>query len=541
MFWPELILPKMTRQNGEAQDETTPLLRYHSSADADGQGRWSLARRRSSAFLSFLSQPGDIDGDEYLEWQRRRSRYLIIGMMLLNAAGIGIMNSFGVEIVQTLACAEYYYSSPDGSTFPTLPTVGDPSDLCSVAWVDKRTSQISTYADTLNSLTSIISSLVLAKGIFPRFSRRAIGISAILFVLLLSICLALIPTHYSFDPAVPSASTMHPRTALHLFLAVFVVGGLVGGPQTAIPLLAQVMMLDICRDDEKTTAFAQIYASQTLGIGIASLLLRIILPSFGIEFSILRHQGPFSPFWMVVIAIAITTVLVILFLPETKPIAVAQSQSRRGSISSSDSLLGTTQSSAEGQNPTPSSIDKPKSPSQPILQIVKETFNLFSYLVPYRASPEAKPDYKLPLILCAVIFSDTITLVWGTLVIFCSTHLHWGPKSVSTLLGVLSSKGIFSMFCLPYIVKAVHRIVKRRMREEVLAAPVEELSAESRLVKREQSVIKTDSIIAVGSLVADCTGFIAMGIAATHLSTAGIYASGYSNVQLFNRHHFTPR
>lgn len=527
----------MTRQNGEAQDETTPLLRYHSSGES--QGRWSLARRRSSAFLSFLSQPEDEGGDEYLEWERRRSRYLIIGVLLLNAAGIGIMNSFGVEMVQTLACAEYYYSSPDGSTFPTLPTVGDPSDLCSVAWVDKRTSQISTYADTFNSLTSIICSLVLAKAILPRFSRRAIGISAISSVLLFGICLALIPTHYSFDPAVPSTSTMHPRTALHLFLAVFVVGGLFGGPQTAMPLLGQVMMLDVSRDDEKTTAFAQIYATQTLGIGIASLLLRVILPSFGIEFSILRHQGPFSPFWMVAIAIAITTVLVILVLPETKPVAVAQSRSRRGSVSSTDSLLGTTQSSAEGQTPITLSTTKPQSSSQAILQTVKETLGLFSYLVPYRTSPEAKSDYKLPLILCAVIFSDTITLAWGPLVIFCSTHLHWHPKSVSTLLGLLSSKGIFSMFCLPYIVKAVHRIVKRRMRQEVLDASVEELSAETRLVKREQSVIKTDSIIAVASLVADCTGFIAMGIAATHLSTAGIYASGYSHVQLANQHHST--
>ncbi|GAC95513.1 multidrug transporter [Pseudozyma hubeiensis SY62] len=515
----------MTRQNHEAQDETTPLLRYHNSADS--QGRWSLARRRSSAFLSFLSRPEGEDGDEYLEWQRKRSRYLIIGLLLLNNAGIGILNSFAIEMVQTLACAEYYYSSPDGSTFPTLPTVGDPSDLCSVAWVDKRISQVSTYADTFGSLTSIICSLVLAKAIFPRFSRRAIGISAISSLLLFGVCLALIPTHYSFDPTMPSVSTMHPRTALNLFLAVYVVGGLLGGPQTAMPLLGQVMMLDVCRVDEKTTAFAQISATQTLGIGIASLLLRIILPSFGIEFSVLRHQGPFSPFWMFVIATAITTVLVILLLPETKSMTVAQSQSRRDSASSSDGLLYTTESNAEGQTPSSSAMNKPRSSPQNFLQTTKETLGLFSYLLPYRTSPGARMDYKLTLILCATIFSDTITLVWGNLLVFCSTHLRWGPKNVSTFMGLLSLKGVFAMFCLPYIVKAVHRIVKRRMREEVLAANVEELSAETQLVKRERSVIKTDSIIAIGSLVADCSCFIMMGIAATRLSSGGIYASTF--------------
>lgn len=516
----------MNRREYGSQHETTPLLSHNDSADV--HGTWLLARRRSSAFLSFLSQPEDKDADEYLEWRRKRSLYLIIGLITLNQAGIGILNSFGVDLIQTLTCAEYYYAAPNRPMVPNLPAAGDPSDLCSVAYVDKRTSQVSTYTDALGSLTSIIASLVLAQGIFPRFSRRTIGMFTISITLAFSICLTLIPTHYSFEVTVPSTSTIHPTTALNLVVALYVVGGLFGAPQTAMPLLAQVMVLDVCRDDEKTSAFAQIYAANALGMGISSLLLRLILLFFRVEFSILHHQGPFSPFWMVVITIAITTLLVILFLPETKPKVAAKVRTRQSSFSSDGMPSGSVEGTAEGQRPTSAaSLSKPRCVSHAVLQILKETLGLLSYLVPYRPSPEAKRDYNLTLILCAVIFSDTITLVWGNLVVFCSTHLHFGPKEVTTLLGLLASKGLFSLFCLPFIVKAVHRIVKTRLRQELLAASVDDFAIEMQIVKREESVVKTDTIIAIGSLGADCVGFVAMGIAASHLSPSGIYASKY--------------
>lgn len=517
----------MTRRSSNPQDETTPLLNYHNAAE--GEGRWSLARRRSSAFLSFLSEPEDKDGDEYLQWQRKRALVFIIVLNTLYFVGIGIWNSFAVELVQTLACAEYYYPvQPDGSVFPTLPAAGDPSDLCSVARVDKRTNEVSTYLDTFSSLTSCIMSLVLAKVVLPRFRRRTIGIASVGFTLILYVLAASIPSHYSFDPAVPSTSTLHPTTSLNLLLALFVVGGLVGAPQTAVPLLAQVMALDVCKEDEKTSAFAQVYATTTIGMGISSILIRLILPAFDLNFSILYHTGPFSPFWMVVINFAITFVLVILFLPETKHMATAASRSRRSSISSEGSLM---------DSPEPSRATPPSPHSESwvttSLESVKGTLSLFGYLLPYRSSPEAKKDYKLPLILCAIITCDTITMIWSNLVVFCSTHLHFGPKEVSTLLGVLgASKGLFSMFCLPPLVKMVHRIVKRRMRQEAMAASVESLpNATTRLVKREESVITTDRIVATGSLMCDCLGFIAMGVAASHLSVAGIYGSEYINTQ----------
>lgn len=235
--------------------------------------------------------------------------FLIVGLTTLYNVGIGISHSFTIELVQTLACAEYYYSpSSDGTTFPTLPTTDDPFLWCSVAPVDKRTSQVETSIDTFSSLTACVASLVLAKYVFPRAGRRTIGIALPLLGIISAMLVALIPTHYSFDAAIPSTSTVHPTTCLNL-LALYVVAGLLGVPQTASLLLSQVMVLDVCREDEKTSAFAQVYATMTLGMACSSIILRLVLPFFGLDFSVLRHSGPFSPFWMVVISHLITFIL----------------------------------------------------------------------------------------------------------------------------------------------------------------------------------------------------------------------------------------
>ncbi|TKY90608.1 hypothetical protein EX895_000606 [Sporisorium graminicola] len=515
----------MTRQAADLRDETTPLL-SHSDSVSD-QRRWSLARRRSSAFLSFLSEPEDKDGDEYVDWKRKRSIFLIVGLSTLYNVGTGISHSYIIELVQTLACAEYYYSpSSDGTTFPTLPSTDDPFVWCSIAPVDKRTSQMGTYMDTFSSLTACVAALVLAKTVLPRVSRRTIGIALPLLAALFSMLIALIPAHYSFDAATPPSSNLHPTTGLHLLLLLYVVAGLLGVPQVAPLLLSQVMVLDVCRDDEKTSAFAFVYAALTLGMGCASIFLRFVLPVFGLDFSVLRHTGPFSPFWMVVISHVVTLILAILFLPETKPKASAQSRPRTSSVSSDDDLLADTQiAEAQQQSTTPSTTER-RSSTKAVWETTKETLSLFSYLVPYKPSPDAKRDFKLPLMLCAVITCDTITTVWGNLIVFCSTHLRFGPKEVATLLGIVGAgRGLFSAVALPFVVKAVRRIVASKMRQELRESSVEEVSTETRHIKREESVIRTDKLVASGSLVCDSLGFLAMSIAASHLSANGIYGS----------------
>jgi MFS family permease len=515
----------MTRELEPDRNETTPLLSYRERGD--GERRWSIARRRSSAFLSFLSEPDDKDGDEFQEYHRKRAIYLMVFISTVYNIGVGIYNSFAVELIQTLACAEYYHvsspSAPD-ATFPTLPTAGDPLEICSVPWVDKRTSQMATYSDTLSSISGCIASLVLAKQVLPRFSRRAAFIASILVSLITCSLLAMLPTHYSFDSSVPSSSTVHPTVAMHLFIALCFVGGLFGAFQTALSLLGQVMMLDVCKEDEKTAAFAKTFASITLGMAIASVVIRLVLPAFHLNFSILHHTGPFSPFWICVgvwlIALAIAT----LFLPETKRLAPVHRRSRRGS----DASTATDTSVSHIQTASPLTTQPSASPSlaRRVVADVQETLGLFGYLVPYKPGPGAKRDYKLPLMMCALVFCDTITLIWSNLVVFCSTHLHFGPPEVTTLLGLLgATKGLYSLFALPWIVKMVHRAVKRRMRDEIVAASIEELPSEVRIAKREQSVIFTDQIVAMASLSCDCLGFVAMGVAASHLSVPGIYGS----------------
>lgn len=515
----------MTRRPGASQDETTPLLPPRT--DVDGEGRWSLARRRSSAFLSALSEPEDKAGDEYHNYRRNLSIYLIVALSLVYNIGIGIYNSFAVELIQTIACAEYYYPAfSNDSRFPTLPTAGDPSELCSVSWVDKRTSQMTTYVDTFGSITSCMASLILANVLFPRFSRRTLSIASVLATMAFAAGLALVPTHYSFDPNVASTSTVHPTTSMYLVISIFVAGGMVGAPQVALLLICQVMVLDVSREDEKTSGFARVSASMTLGMAFASILLRLVLPSLGLSFSILHHSGPCSPFWMVTANSAVALLLVILFLPETKPSAVALTSSRRSSFSSDDSLAALDESAERAPGGPATRASGNSSPQTSVLQVGKDLLGLFGYLLPYRPHPGAKRDFKLPLTLLAVIFGDNITLVWSNLVVFCSTHLHFGPKETTTLLGILgATKGLYSLIALPWVVTVVRSIVKRRMREELLAVAVEELTTEARIHKREESVIFTDRIIAMVALAFDVAGFIAMGIAASHLSASGIYGS----------------
>lgn len=173
-----------------------------------------------------------------------------------------------------------------------------------------------------------------------------------------------------------------------------------------------------------------------------------------------------------------------------------------------------------------SSTANPRSSTAAIFESIKETLALFGYLLPYQPSPDAKRDFKLPLILCAVVTTDTISLIWGNLIIFCSTHLRFGPMEVATLLGIIGAgRGLFSILALPLIVKAVRRVVASRMRQELRETFVEEASTETRVVKREESVIRTDRLVASASLLCDCFGFIAMGIAASHLCANGIYDS----------------
>ncbi|KAJ1583396.1 hypothetical protein NDA11_000743 [Ustilago hordei] len=474
----------MTRRVREDQDENTPLLRHHNTDD--GQGRWSLARRRSSAFPSLFSQPEDKDGEDYLQHQRKIDLYLVVFVNVVYNVAIGIMNSFFVELIQTLSCAEYYYdsSSPD-SRFPTLPTTGDPSDF-----------------------------------------RRAVTIGAVVVAVLHATTMALLPTHYSFDPAVASTSTVHPTVSLYLLLTTLVVGGLLGAPQTAMPVLSQVMALDVCKEDEKTAAFSQVFASMTLGMAISSTVLQF-LPLFNVHFSILHHTGPFSPFYMVVGVHLVALIIVILLLPETKPIPSPQNLSRRTSVSSDEDSQE--HFGGSDRQVLVSSSDPPSSTSSGIAQSLKEMLGLFGYLIPYQPHPGSKRDYKLPLMLCGLVFCDTISMVWSNLVVFCSTHLHFGPQEVTILLGVIgATKGLYALFALPLIVTFVRKTVKKKIHEELTAsASIEYLSTETRLAKREESVILTDKIVALGSLACDCAGFIAMGVAASHLSAAGIYGSAF--------------
>ncbi|KAJ1044549.1 hypothetical protein NDA10_005400 [Ustilago hordei] len=479
----------MTRRVREDQDENTPLLRHHNTDD--GQGRWSLARRRSSAFPSLFSQPEDKDGEDYLQHQRKIDLYLVVFVNVVYNVAIGIMNSFFVELIQTLSCAEYYYdsSSPD-SRFPTLPTTGDPSDF-----------------------------------------RRAVTIGAVVVAVLHATTMALLPTHYSFDPAVASTSTVHPTVSLYLLLTTLVVGGLLGAPQTAMPVLSQVMALDVCKEDEKTAAFSQVFASMTLGMAISSTVLQF-LPLFNVHFSILHHTGPFSPFYMVVGVHLVALIIVILLLPETKPIPSPQNLSRRTSVSSDEDIQE--HFGGSDRQVLVSSSDPPSSTSSGIAQSLKEMLGLFGYLIPYQPHPGSKRDYKLPLMLCGLVFCDTISMVWSNLVVFCSTHLHFGPQEVTILLGVIgATKGLYALFALPLIVTFVRKTVKKKIHEELTAsASIEYLSTETRLAKREESVILTDKIVALGSLACDCAGFIAMGVAASHLSAAGIY--GIPSIQALN-------
>lgn len=390
----------MSRRLASPQDETTPLLTHHTTGD--GEGRWSLARRRSSAFLSFLSEPEDKEREDFQRYHRMRLVYLIVGISIVYNIGIGIFNSYIIEFIQTLACAEYYYPSAD-STFPTLPSTGNPQDLCSVPWVDKRTSELTTYTDVTSGMTSCIVSLLLAKGILPRYGRRFLSIVSVIITIIFAVLMALIPTHYSFNPAIPSASTTHPTTASILFLVLYTGANLLGSPQLTMVLLTQVMVLDVVREDEKTAGLSRTFATTTLGMAASSFLIRVVLPAFGLQFSFLRHEGPFSPFWIFAGTMTITLVLIVLFLSETKTMAAANARLRTMSVSSYDSH------DDSGAHPATPILDSGKSSLSTAWQDLKNTLGMFGYFLPYEPAPGARKDYKLPLILGAVIFSDAIS------------------------------------------------------------------------------------------------------------------------------------
>ncbi len=158
-------------------------------------------------------------------------------------------------------------------------------------WVDKRTSQVLTYSSVLSSITSCVASLLLANVLLPRFGRRSLTIGVIVASALVTGLMPFIPTHYSFNAAVPSTSTLSPTTGIHLYLYLFVAAGFFGIPQLAMLLLTQVMLLDIVRDDEKTSAFSLVGASVTLGMAASTFLIRFVLPYFGVSFSTLNHTG----------------------------------------------------------------------------------------------------------------------------------------------------------------------------------------------------------------------------------------------------------
>ncbi len=178
------------------------------------------------------------------------------------------------------------------------------------------------------------------------------------------------------------------------------------------------------------------------------------------------------------------------------------------------------------QHQTSSARTRPHSAFSAAWQALKNTLSLFLYFVPYQTSPGAKKDYKLCLMLIAMIFVDTISMIWNNLLVFCSGHLRFGPQDVTTLMGFFGiTKGLYLLLALPWVVATVRIAVKKRMRQELVEAPTEELTTETRVAKREEAVIYTDRIVAIGSLAFDGIGFIAMGIAASYLSTSGIYGS----------------
>nr|CDI51329.1 hypothetical protein BN887_03375 [Melanopsichium pennsylvanicum 4] len=240
---------------------------------------------------------------------------------------------------------------------------------------------------------------------------------------------------------------MHPTTALWLVIVLFTVAGLVGAPQTAVSLLSQVMVLDVCREDEKTSAFAQVYACTTLGMAISSLLLRLVFSYLDLNFSTLHHTAPLSPYWVVSTVFAITLLLMVLFLPEIKSVATLDTGSRRSSISSVNSREVLDRTCSEARQIAAASKGEPRPPVAAVRQSLKGVVALFGYLLPYQSYPGTKKDYKLPLMLGVIIFADTLSMICGNLIVFCSTHLLFGPQQVTTLIGILgATKGLFGLF-----------------------------------------------------------------------------------------------
>lgn len=432
---------------------------------------------------------------------------MLVCLSVMYYTGIMINNAYMVEEIKTLACAEYYY--PTTARNVTLPMGGDPMRLCAVPFVDKRTSEIMAYTDTLSSFTGFISSLLIANFVLPKVSRRTAALVAVALSVLSLVALCLVPTHYSLDPMEASVSTMHPQASQHLFEAIIVISNLLGATQTMFPIVMQVMVVDVCKDGEKASSFAKLMVGNLLGATASSICILVLFPFFGLHFSVLYHTGPCSPFLVAAAVMALTFILVAMFLPETKPSSVAVHAENEDTASPTyvDTCPTRDQITDDDDNAANVTWLKP----------VIDTVGLFSYVLPYKSSPDAKWDYKLSVMLIALLFGDTLMLAWSNLVVFASSHLDFGPEDVAVLLGALgASKGLFNLFGLPLVVKHIRKVVRRRIRNEMAEGEV------SNVDRRERYIVETDKIVAMLSLGVDVVGWMCMGLAAKHLSVAGI-------------------
>lgn len=499
------------------QGESTPLLQASPSSPPETYSSLVRARRRSSAFLSFLSEPEFSEEAEHEDARRSRTISLLVCLSVVYYAGVMVLNSFSIEEIKTLSCAEYYYPSTANREDHPRPLGGDPMRLCAVPFVDKRTSEMMSYTDTLSSFTGCIGSLLIAKYVLPKLSRRTAALTSVAISIVYLVALSMVPTHYSLDPTVSSTSSMHPTNAQYLFVAIFTFANLLGSPQNMFPILMQVMVVDVCKEDEKASSFSKILAGNLIGATVASFLLLVLFPYFGIHFSILYHTGPCSPFLVAAVLMTLTLILVAWLLPETKP----SSASHQGGPSETAALLRDSTDERRDRDQGTVSDDNSKYPSGlSWLRPVIDTMSLFGYLLPYRSSSDGKWDYKLSVMLIALLFGDTLTVAWSNLIVFASSHLDFGPEDVAIFLGALGgSKGLYNLFGLPLVVKHIRKIVKGRIRDEILAGETPVIN------KRERYVVETDRIVAMVSLAFDVLGWLCMGLAAKQLSVLSIYGS----------------
>ncbi|PWZ00741.1 hypothetical protein BCV70DRAFT_175149 [Testicularia cyperi] len=528
-------------------DDASGLEPDHELSRARPDGRWSLARKRSSAFLSFLSEPEDRQGQEYRDYVRTKTIYTLVFISFVYYCGIALMNSFLIDLMETLACAEYYYSAHT----PSSPgdASANPAKLCSVTAVEARTNQIAAYCDSFASLLSIFGAIATSQFVLPRFGRRAVAALTATISFGFLFALALIPTNYSLDPSVPSTSLVHPTTSIYLFLAIEIVGGALAAPQVSWPIVTQVTVLDVCKEDEKTASFARLAAANALGNVMAPFLLKFLFPLLNLHFDILHHAGPCSPFLVAAMFMLVAFALIITIMPETKAglselglhphnvdVASGLDSETSSLLQPPDDLLEpslqTDEIGSSGASAQPSGTHR-----SPFVRALG-SLSVLGYFLPYRPNDGGKADYKLCVMLVALLFGDTITLAWSNLMVFAVSHLGFGAEDVAVFLGSLgSTKGIFSLLVLPGLVLWIRGRVKARIRDELAhdcdAGPGGSIDSDENgqvpittlVQQRERYVVITDKIVAVFSLAADFLGWICVGLAVSAASTPGIYAS----------------